>query len=78
MRVRRLWEFNELRLRAYEKVVHRITNSCVGQAVVIIIIVVYMYKFEQWHISSANNKDSLIETKTNFCFYCGCNQRTHI
>ena len=39
----------------YKKVVSKITNNCVGQADVVIIIVAHMYKIEQWHISSANN-----------------------
>ena len=51
----------------YVKVV---SNSCISQAVIVIIIVVYLYKFEQWHISSANNRESLIRIKTHiwFCF----------
>ena len=43
----------------YENVVSKIMNSCVRQAVIAIIIVVYKYKSEQWHISSANNKEFL-------------------
>ena len=46
-------------------VVIRIANSCVEQAVIFIIIVVSV-KCEQWHKSSAENKDSLIETKQIF------------
>ena len=38
------------------KVVSRIANSCVGQAVIVIIIVVSV-KCEQWHKSSENNKE---------------------
>ena len=52
----------------YEKVVSKITNSCARQAVVVIIIVVYTYKFEQWHISSVNYKENLINIKTHL-FY---------
>ena len=52
----------------YKKVVSIITNSCVRRAVIVIIIVVYLYRFKQWHISSANNKVSLIKTKHMFVF----------
>ena len=53
---------------AYGMVVSKITNSCVRQAVIVRIIVVYVYKFKQWHTSSANKKESLIKTKTNIVF----------
>ena len=43
----------------YVKVVSEITNSRVKQAVIVIIIVVYVYKVEQKHISSPNNKEGL-------------------
>ena len=48
-----------MKVRAYEKIACWITNNCVEHAVIVIIIVVYMYKFEQWHISSVNNKENL-------------------
>ena len=48
-------------------VVSRIANSSVGQAVIVIIIVVSM-KCEQWHRSNANNKEFLSETKQIFVF----------
>ena len=48
-------------------VVSRIANSCVGQAVIFIIIVVSI-KCEQWHKSSANNKEFLSEIKNIFIF----------
>ena len=54
---------------AYEKVVSSITNNCVGKAVIVILIVVYVYKFEYWQINSAHNKESLIKTKTHMWFY---------
>ena len=44
-----------------------VAYSCVEQAVIVIIIVVFV-KFEQWHISSANNEDSLIKANTHICF----------
>ena len=40
------------------------------QAFIVIIIVVSV-KFEQWHISNANNEESLIKTRTHICFYFG-------
>ena len=43
-------------------VVRRIANTCVEQAVVVIIIVVSV-KCEQCHKSSANNKEFLSEIK---------------
>ena len=43
-------------------IVSRIANSCVGQSVTIIIIVVSV-KREYWHKSSAHNKEFLGETK---------------
>ena len=45
-----------------------VVYSCVGQAVIVIIIFVSV-KFEQCHISSENNKESLIKTKMHICFY---------
>ena len=49
-------------------VVSRIKNSCVAQAVIVIrirtVIVVVYLKFEQFHISSAVNKESLVKTDT--------------
>ena len=36
-----------------------------------IVIVIIIVKFEQWYISGANNKKSLIETKTHICIYFG-------
>ena len=41
---------------AYKKVVSRITNSCVEQAVIVTIIVV-LVNSEHWHKSSVNNKE---------------------
>ena len=41
-------------------------NNCVGQ--VVIAFAAYVDKFEQWHIISANNKESLIKPKTHICF----------
>ena len=61
------------KVSAYKKVVSWITNNCVEQSVIVIVNVAYENKFEQWHISSANNKESLIKTKTNICFYLVCN-----
>ena len=51
----------------YEKVVSKITNSYARQAVIVTILVVYIYKFEQWHVvaSSTNNKKRLIKTRTH-------------
>ena len=44
--------------------------GCVAQAVTVMIIIVSV-NFEQWHISSSNNKKILIKTKTYICFYFG-------
>ena len=52
-----VWNSNET-----VAVVSKISNSCVGQAVIVIIIVVFV-KCKQWHKSSANNKEFLSETK---------------
>ena len=41
---------------AYKKLVSRITNSCVEQAVTVIVSVVSV-KCEQWHKSTENNKE---------------------
>ena len=49
-----------------------VAYSCVGQAVIVIIVIVSV-KFEQWHISSANIKESLIKTRKHICFYLVCN-----
>ena len=46
-------------------VVIRITNSCIEQAVIVVIIVVSV-KYEQWHKNSENNEETLIETKRIF------------
>ena len=56
------------KVSAYEKAVSWITNSCVGQAVIVKIIVVYVHKFEQCRKSSANDKDNLIKNKINIFF----------
>ena len=57
-------------------VVSIITNSCVEQAVIVIISVVSV-KCEQWHKSSENYKE-FNWNKTHICFYLVCNWRTHI
>ena len=44
------------------RVVNWIAYTCVGQAVLVIIIVVFV-KCEQCHKSSANNKEYLSETE---------------
>ena len=49
-------------------VVSRISNSCVGQAVVVIIIVVSV-KCEQWHKSNADNKLLLSEARRIFFIF---------
>ena len=54
----------------------RIANSYVGQAVIVIIIVVSV-KCEQWHKTRENNKEFNWD-KTYICFDFGCNQGTHI
>ena len=46
-------------------VVNRITNSCVGQAVIALIIVVSV-QYEQWRKSSEHNKQFLSEVKLIF------------
>ena len=48
-------------------VVSKITNSFVGQAVIFIIFVVSV-KCEQWHKTSAKNKEFLSETNNIFGF----------
>ena len=48
-------------------VVSRTANTCIGQAVIVINIVVSV-KCEQWHKSSANNKELLSEIKQIFVF----------
>ena len=50
-------------------IVSKITNSCIGQAVTVTNIVVFV-KCEQWHKSSASNKEFLSETKQIFVFTC--------
>ena len=62
-------------VRSYKLCVNKtvaVAYSSVGQAVIVVIIVVSV-KFEQWHINSANNEDNLIKTKTHICFYLVCN-----
>ena len=49
------------------------TNNCARQAIIVIIIVAYVDKFEQWDIGTANNKESLIKTKTRISVYLVCN-----
>ena len=52
---------------AYKTVVSRISNSCVGQAVIVIISIVSV-KCEQWHKSNENTK-KCNRNRTNICFY---------
>ena len=51
--------------------VSRIANTCVEQAVIVIIIIVSV-KCKQWLKSSANNKEILSEIKQIY-FYLVCN-----
>ena len=62
------WDSTELSYKLRVNKTVAVAYSFVGQAVIVIIIVVSV-KFEQWNISSANNKESLIKTKTNIWFY---------
>ena len=45
-----------INVSAYEKVVSKIANKCVEEAVIVIIIAVSI-RCEQWHKSSAKNKE---------------------
>ena len=49
-------------------VLSRILNNCVVQEVVVIIIVV-LAKYEKWHKSDEDNKESITETKTHIFSY---------
>ena len=59
---KRAGQSDKLRVNKIVAVVSKIANSCVGQAVMVIIIVVSV-KCEQWHKSRVNNKEYLSETK---------------
>ena len=65
----RVMEIYRIKVRVYKKVVSKITNRCVGQLfVIVVIVIVVSVMCEQWHKSSENYKESLIETKHIFVF----------